>query len=93
MHGFGGGYGPGFGMMSGWGGGGGFFPFSGIFGLLLLVLVIVAVVWLVRAMLRPHDRAPRAEHRAAGLDILDQRYARGEINRDEYLQKRGDVLG
>lgn len=93
MHGFGGGYGPGYGMLGGWGGGG-FFPFHGIFGLLLLVLVIVAVVWLVRVMLRPQDRAPRAEHRTtAGLDILDQRYARGEISRDEYLQKRGDVLG
>ncbi len=92
MHGFGGGYGPGYGMLGGWGGGG-FFPFHGIFSLLLLVLVIVAVVWLVRAMLRPQDRTPRAEHRTAGLDILDQRYARGELSRDEYLQKRGDVLG
>ena len=92
MHGFGGGYGPGYGMLGGWGGGG-FFPFHGIFSLLLLVLVIVAVVWLVRAMLRPQDRTSRAERRTAGLDILDQRYARGELSRDEYLQKRGDVLG
>jgi hypothetical protein len=42
MHGFGG-YGPGFGMMGGWGGG--IFPFSGIFGLLFLVLVVVALRW------------------------------------------------
>ena len=90
MHGFGGGYGPGFGAMGGWGGG--FFPFHGIFGLLLLVLVIVGIVWLVRAIWRPQDRLPRAEQRAAGLDILDQRYAHGEIARDEYLQKRADVL-
>lgn len=91
MGGFGGGYGPGFGMMGGWGGGG-FFPFSGIFGLLFLVLVIVALIWLVRAILRPQDRAPRTPRASAGLDLLDQRYARGEINRDEYLQKRADVL-
>ena len=86
-----GGYGPGFGMMGGWGGA--MFPFSGIFGLLVLALVIAALVWLVRAFLCPQDRAPRAERASAGLDVLDQRYARGEINRDEYQQKRADLLG
>jgi putative membrane protein len=88
-----GGYGHGFGnMMGGWGGGA-MFPLSGIFGLLALALVIAALVWLARAILRPRDREPRAGRAAAGLDVLDQRYARGEINRDEYLQKRADVLG
>jgi putative membrane protein len=90
MHGFGG-YGPGFGMMGGWGGG--IFPFSGIFGLLFLVLVVVALVWFVRALLRSRERLPQTGRHPAGLDLLDQRYARGEINRDEYLQKRADVLG
>jgi putative membrane protein len=88
MGGFGGGFGPGFGMMGGWG-----FPFSGIFGLLILVLVVVALVWFVRALTRPRERLPETGRRSAGLDLLDQRYARGEINRDEYLQKRADVLG
>jgi uncharacterized membrane protein len=26
-----------------------------------------------------------------GLDLLEQRYARGEVNREEYLQKKGDL--
>ncbi len=93
---YGGGWGyMGPGMMGGWGGwgGGGIFPFSGIFGLLVLALIIVAAVWFARAILRSREPALRTEHYAAGLDVLDQRYARGEINRDEYLQKRGDVLG
>jgi len=29
--------------------------------------------------------------RPGGLDLLEQRYARGEINREEYLQKKGDL--
>lgn len=91
MGGFGGGYGPGFGMMSGWGGG--MFPFSGIFGLLILALVIVAVVWVVRTILRSQNRTSLTRGASAGLDVLDQRYARGEINRDEYQQKRADLLG
>jgi putative membrane protein len=54
---------------------------------------VVALVWFVRALLRSRERLPQTGRRPAGLDLLDQRYARGEINRDEYLQKRGDVLG
>jgi uncharacterized membrane protein len=27
------------------------------------------------------------------LEVLGERYCRGEINRDEYLQKRSDILG
>jgi uncharacterized membrane protein len=28
-----------------------------------------------------------------GLEVLGRRYARGEIDRDEYLAKRADLLG
>ena len=28
-----------------------------------------------------------------GLDVLEERYARGEIKREEYLEKRKDILG
>jgi putative membrane protein len=31
--------------------------------------------------------------RSPGLDALEERYARGEINRDEYLQKKRDITG
>lgn len=91
--GFGGGYGHGFGMMGGWGGWGGMLPFGGLFGLLILALVVVGVVWFVRALLQRRDQEPHAERHFRGLDVLDERYARGEISRDEYLQKRRDVFG
>jgi putative membrane protein len=87
-----GGFGPGYGIMGGWGGGT-MFPFSGIFGLLILALIILAVVWFVRAILHPREQEPRTERRTARIDVLDARYARGEINREEYLQKRADILG
>lgn len=85
------GYGPDWGMMGGWGGGTWWGPFGMIIWLLFLALIIVGIVWLVRAMVRPGEGPPRLAGRSSGLDILEQRYARGEINRDEYLQKKQDI--
>jgi putative membrane protein len=31
--------------------------------------------------------------RSSGLDVLEERYARGEIHRDEYMEKKKDILG
>jgi putative membrane protein len=90
MGGFGGGYGNGFGMMGGWGGG--FLPFHGIFGLLILALIVVAIVWFARAFLARREPVGHTERHSTSLDVLNTRYARGEINREEYLQKRTDVL-
>jgi len=33
---------------------------------------------------------PSRRH-SPGLDVLEERYARGEIDRDEYLQKKKDL--
>jgi uncharacterized membrane protein len=33
------------------------------------------------------------ERRSPGLETLEQRYARGDITRDEYLEKKADLLG
>jgi putative membrane protein len=78
-------------MMSSWGGWYG--PFNMIGWLLLLALVVAAVAWFVRPAGGPADRAPRNHRPSAGLDVLEERYARGEIDREEYLQKKRDILG
>jgi putative membrane protein len=89
--GYGYGYGPGWGMMGGWGGYG-----YGVMHMVVWVVVLVAivalVVWLVRTLAAPaaHQLPSR---RSAGLDVLEERYARGEINRDEYLLKKKDIAG
>lgn len=74
---------------NGWIGSGTQMLFGGGFWLLLIVLVIAAVFWFSRS---PRSAAER-EHGASGLEILDARYARGELDRDEYLQKKRDMLG
>ena len=82
------GYGPQWGMMGGYGYGYGLIHI--IVWVVILIVIIAVVVWLVRSMASPgvHHLPPR---RSTGLDVLEERYARGEIDRDEYLQKKKDI--
>lgn len=86
--GYGYGYGPGWGMMGGYGWGYGLLHIAVT--VAIIVGVVFLVIWAVRTMavVGSHDHAPR---RSSGLDVLEERYARGEINRDEYLQKKKDI--
>jgi len=58
--------------------------------ILVIGLVIVYTVWYMRHLLK--QRVITKGH-SAELEVLGQRYARGEIDRAEYLQKRSDILG
>ena len=90
--GYGYGYGPGWGMMGGYGGYGGG-PIHLIVWVVIIVAIVAFCVWMMRSMCAHgmhHHLPPR---RSSGLDVLEERYARGEINRDEYLQKKRDILG
>ena len=85
--------GPHWGFMGGWGGYGWTGAFGMFFGLIFLVVVIAAIVWLVRGGWQPGGRDPALDRRSRGLDILEERYAKGEIDRDEYLKKKQDLGG
>lgn len=83
------GYGNGWGMIgSGFGGGAGF---GMVFWLLAIVLIVGGVVWFVRSSSSIGIGRQTAAGRSGGLDLLEQCYARGEVNREEYLQKKGDM--
>lgn len=85
------GYGPDWGMMGGWSGGAWWGPFGMIIWLLILALIVAGIVWLVRSAALSAGGQAQLKRRSPGLDILEERYARGEINRDEYLQKKQDI--
>lgn len=94
-YGSGGGYGP-HGMMGyggGWGSAGPMMLFGGFFWLLLLALGVLVVVWIVRGSSHGGHYPLRSNPRSSGLDILEERYAKGEVQRDEYLQKKRDLGG
>jgi putative membrane protein len=69
---------------------GGFF-LHGVIGLLALIGLVAVVLAVIRAFRGRswHDR--RRHGMGAGLEIVETRYARGEIGRDEYLEKKRDL--
>lgn len=76
-----GGYG--YGMMGyGWG----WLMMIGIF--ILVVLGIVALIRYLQQSARP-DTQVRSK---TALDILNERYARGEISDEEYQRKKAEVI-
>jgi putative membrane protein len=82
-------HGSGWGMMGDWGLMGGF---GLIFWLVILATIIAGLVWFVRSQQGASGRYLPSEQRSASLQILEERYARGEIDREEYLQKKRDIL-
>jgi putative membrane protein len=65
--------------------------FGGGLGMLLVWLVPIAlVIWLVSSWGKRPGQEPAAK---TALDILKERYARGEIGKDEFEQKKRDIGG
>jgi putative membrane protein len=88
------------GMMHGGPGG---FLLGGLMSVLWTVLIVLAVLWVTRnwstitsysrraaASLQPGSSPAAAQ---APLEILQTRYAKGEINREEYEAIRRDLAG
>ena len=78
------GYGRGYGMMDGWFGG-------GIFMLLFWGVIIIGGFFLVRYLIRQSQTVARAPENTA-MEILKQRYARGEINDEEFEKMKAKLL-
>lgn len=55
--------------------------------ILVLAALIAGIVWLVRTL----TDSPRSNNQRTATEVLEMRYARGELDRDEYLQRREDL--
>ena len=76
----------------GWGMGWGWFGMM-LFWLVPLFVVIVLAAAAIKYLFAGGARTGTAlrDDRNRALEVLEERYARGEINREEYLQKRDDL--
>ena len=86
-HGYGQGMGPG---MMGWGYGMGWFGLiiMGIFWIAVIVGIIFLIRWIfVSTGVKGHGTTSED----SPLEILKKRYARGEINKEEFEQKKRDL--
>lgn len=92
------------GMMGGFGSGfGGLGLVGGLFGLLLNLVILIGIVWLVVWAVQKIGRSTGSGLQAStpnafttgqtpsAREILDVRYARGELTREEYLSILGDL--
>jgi putative membrane protein len=68
---------------------GGFGPFELLFGLAWLAFWIAVVVIVVRLL----RSGPATSRPSSALRLLEERYARGEIDRDEFFERRRVLLG
>lgn len=80
--------GDGWGHMDGWGGG-----WMWLWGVAMMVLFVVLIVWLVRVTTggtsgpRDQERSPTDRAR----EILAERYARGELSTEEYRERVSEL--
>jgi len=69
----------------GWGMG---FGFGWIFTILFWVLIILGIVYLAKGIAGGSKRDGKGE---TALDILNKRYARGEITKEEFERMKADI--
>lgn len=69
----------------------------GLFGLLFMLLfwvgLIALAVWLVSTLFGRNGRqaTPSGDHELSAREVLDRRYARGEITREQYELMKQDL--
>jgi putative membrane protein len=80
-------------MDGGWGQGGHWLGMGlhGLFWFLLIGVIAITVIWAARATNRPDNQT--ANGGPSPREILDARYARGEIERDDYLVRKRNLGG
>lgn len=75
-------------MMNGIGFGGGM-----LFGWIIWLVIIGGIIWVVATIVSNNNRKQQNifPHKEDALDILKNRYARGEINREQFEQMKQDL--
>ena len=62
-------------------------------GLGMLLMWAVPIGLIVALVLYVNNQSRTTRQPETAIELLEKAYARGEINREEFLQKREDLLG
>lgn len=77
-------------MMDGYGMGGGF-GFGGGFMILWWIVIIAVVVMVVKWLVSSNGAAGRSDRENTAMEILKERYARGEIDEQEFQKRKREL--
>jgi putative membrane protein len=78
------------GMMDGWGMG----WFGGIFMVIFWILILVGLVFVIRWLFQATSKkGDSSQQTSRAIDILKERYARGEIDKTQFEDMNRDLTG
>ncbi len=88
-----------YGNMFGWS------PFGGILSVIIWIIIVAVIIGIIRSILwggrwnsrwdrgyRWGNNRWRSSNSSGALDVLNERYAKGEITKEEYEAKKKDIL-
>ena len=74
-----------YGDVSGWGLGG------GIMMIIFWAAIILAIVWIVKEV-GGRNNSDKTRHAKSAIEILKERYAKGEITKEQFESMKKDVI-
>lgn len=79
-------------MMHGYGGFGGF-GFMGIFSMVIWLVILIVIIYFLFMFIRDFGskNSITKTGKSHALNILKERYAKGEITKEEYLSMKKDL--
>lgn len=76
-------------MMDGFGGHG--WGWGMGFGWIIGLLILIAIIWIVVKSMNKNNRSLKPNSKSP-LDILKERYAQGEIDKQEFEERKRDLM-
>jgi len=65
---------------------------GGIIMFIIWIVVIIAAIWIVKELVGKRGEDKGLPSQKSALDILKERYARGEITKEQYEQMKKDII-
>jgi putative membrane protein len=79
-------------MMNGFGGHGWGMGMGMCWWWIIGLIIVIAVVWMFVKGMSLSNRPGNQPESKSALDILKERYARGEINKQEFEERKRDLM-